>query len=234
MKNKLFIPRKLSNDDSRYAEWNNQQPIKDGKRINQYDPEGNKTGYWEEYYYDGTLEFKGSYKNKKLIGEWKDYFLTGELNQISFYSNTGRKIGKWIIYDRYGYVMSVTEYKNNSLKQMITYHHKSNIISSITNYKNDFRNGLKTIFHKNGKPKEKKFYLNNVIDKWSFKYSKTGELIRIIQRNNNDSIEYLLSKNAKKNKITYWRFKIISGQKISQEEITDIINQAKLEARFQV
>ena len=55
-KNKLFIPRKLSPDDNRYSEWNNSQPIIDGKRINQYDSEGRKQGIWEEhdddfYYY---------------------------------------------------------------------------------------------------------------------------------------------------------------------------------------
>jgi hypothetical protein len=62
MKDKLFIPRKLNADDSRYTEWNNSQPIKDGVRINQYDYEGNNHGYWEYYYY-GKLYFKGNYKD---------------------------------------------------------------------------------------------------------------------------------------------------------------------------
>ena len=36
-KKKLFIPRKLFGEDSRWVDWNKVQSIKDGIRINQYD-----------------------------------------------------------------------------------------------------------------------------------------------------------------------------------------------------
>lgn len=76
---KLFIPRKLSGEDSRYAKWNKEQPIKDGVRINQYDPEGNKTGYWIEYYDDGKLYSKGNYINGEREGLWTFYYSNGDI-----------------------------------------------------------------------------------------------------------------------------------------------------------
>jgi len=79
MKNKIFIPRKLSEGDSRYNELNNSQPIKDGKRINQYDYEGRKQGYWEHYYSNGKLFSKGSYKDGKKDGYWECYYKNGQL-----------------------------------------------------------------------------------------------------------------------------------------------------------
>jgi len=48
-KKKLFIPRRLSGEDSRWVQWNKYQPIVDGVQINQYTHDGKKEGYWEEY-----------------------------------------------------------------------------------------------------------------------------------------------------------------------------------------
>jgi hypothetical protein len=52
---KLFIPRKLSDDDSRYSDWNGVQPLIDGVRINQYDMEGRKQGIWYGYHENGNI-----------------------------------------------------------------------------------------------------------------------------------------------------------------------------------
>jgi antitoxin component YwqK of YwqJK toxin-antitoxin module len=73
-KNKLFIPRKLFDDDSRYSDWNNKQPMMGNKRINQYDMEGRKQGYWIEYFDYGKLQSKGSYKNGLRDGDWFFYY----------------------------------------------------------------------------------------------------------------------------------------------------------------
>ena len=52
-KQKLFIPRKIEGEGSRWGEWNKEQPTKviDGKevRINQWDLDGKKQGYWEAF-----------------------------------------------------------------------------------------------------------------------------------------------------------------------------------------
>jgi antitoxin component YwqK of YwqJK toxin-antitoxin module len=94
-KKKLFIPRKLSGEDSRWADWNKDQPIKDGIRINQYDiVTGKEEGIWEYYYTDGKLMYRGSYKNGKEEGIWEGYHSNGQLMYKGSYKN-GVKDGIW-------------------------------------------------------------------------------------------------------------------------------------------
>ena len=68
-KQKLFVPRNLSGENSRWFEWNKNQPIVDGVRINQYSHDELKIGYWEE--------------------------LIGSKFEIGNYNEIGEKIGKW-------------------------------------------------------------------------------------------------------------------------------------------
>jgi hypothetical protein len=102
----------LSGEDNRYTDWNNSQPIKDGKRINQYDNEGNKTGYWEEYWDNGDLERKGSYINGLMDGMWEIYYIDGELYSRGPYKD-GERNGEWFYYNNYdGKLEYKTLYKN--------------------------------------------------------------------------------------------------------------------------
>jgi len=99
-KKKIFIPRKLSDDDSRYSEWNDKQPIIDGKRINQYDDQGNKRGYWKFNDFDiirGVVPVDGNYVNDKKEGIWNEYYDNGELMTKGNYTND-KKDGVWEFY----------------------------------------------------------------------------------------------------------------------------------------
>ncbi len=40
---------------------------------------GNKTGYWEEYFWTGGVSMKGNYKDGEKIGVWEDYNYRNEL-----------------------------------------------------------------------------------------------------------------------------------------------------------
>lgn len=74
MEKKLFIPRKLSGEGSRWEQWNNSQKVINGVQINQYDIEGIKQGYWEYYFDDDVIQSRGSYKNGKEEGIWEWYY----------------------------------------------------------------------------------------------------------------------------------------------------------------
>jgi antitoxin component YwqK of YwqJK toxin-antitoxin module len=111
---KLFIPRKLSDNDSRYTEHNNAQPIKDGIRINQYDIDGNKTGYWEEYHDNGNLWYKGSYKDGEMDGYWVWYHSNGKLDSKGNYVD-GERDGIWTDYHDNGQLDSIGSYINGKL-----------------------------------------------------------------------------------------------------------------------
>jgi hypothetical protein len=91
-KKKLFIPRKLSGEGSRWEQWNKEQPVVDGVRINQYNNDGEKDGIWLEFYDEddelyGSLESKQSYKNGEKDGVWEYYLESGELYYKSLYKN---------------------------------------------------------------------------------------------------------------------------------------------------
>lgn len=134
-KKKLFIPRKLSTNDSRYNEWNNEQPEINGIKINQYTYDGKKIGVWTEskcgdsyakyimFYnndglkdgeylsYDrkGNIEAKGQYINDKMEGEWIDYHSNGNIRTTGKYSN-GRMYGEWIAYKEDGSILFTNKY----------------------------------------------------------------------------------------------------------------------------
>ena len=47
--------------------------------------DGKKHGYWEEYYSNGNLGYKGNYVDGKKHGYWEVYYYHGDLEEINFY-----------------------------------------------------------------------------------------------------------------------------------------------------
>jgi len=111
-KKKLFIPRRLSGENSRFIQWNKEQPIVDGVQINQYTHDGKKEGYWESYYDNGQLWIKCFYKNGELDGYWEKYFDNGNLYSKGSYIN-GERDGIWEEYYYNGQLESKGSFKND-------------------------------------------------------------------------------------------------------------------------
>jgi antitoxin component YwqK of YwqJK toxin-antitoxin module len=86
-KKKLFIPRKIEGEGSRWGQWNKEQPIVDGVRVNQYDMDGRKQGLWEDYYDSGKLYSKGNYINGIWEGNWEWYYDNGKISSKASYVN---------------------------------------------------------------------------------------------------------------------------------------------------
>jgi antitoxin component YwqK of YwqJK toxin-antitoxin module len=93
-KGKLFIPRRLSGENSRFIQWNKEQPIVDGVQINQFTHDGKKDGIWERYYFNGQLQSRGSYENDIKEGYWESYWSNGQLWSKGTYKN-GKRDGIW-------------------------------------------------------------------------------------------------------------------------------------------
>lgn len=109
-KKKLFIPRDI---DSRYEQWNKEQPIRDGKPINQYDSKGNKQGVWEYYRDNGKLASKGNYIDGVEQGYWEYYNENGGISGKGNLIN-GSWNGVWEFYLIDGRLRSKGEYKNGA------------------------------------------------------------------------------------------------------------------------
>ena len=67
--------------------------------------DGMKEGKWVEYWNNGKLMRKGSYKKGVMVGEWKwrEYWHNGQLMRKGSYKN-GMKVGEWVGYDYNGRV----------------------------------------------------------------------------------------------------------------------------------
>jgi antitoxin component YwqK of YwqJK toxin-antitoxin module len=188
-KKKLFIPRKLSGEDSRWAQWNKDQPIVDGLRINQYDINtGKKQGIWEEYHYNGQLWFKGSYKNNLRDGYWEEYWSNGQLWFKGSYKN-GEKDGIWEKYYDNGQLMFKGSYKNGEKDGIWEEYYSDGQLEYKGSFKNGDRDGYWEEYWSNGKLRYKGSYKNGDRDGiWEWYYSngqldykgsyKNGELIK--------------------------------------------------------
>jgi antitoxin component YwqK of YwqJK toxin-antitoxin module/GH24 family phage-related lysozyme (muramidase) len=86
-KNKLFIPRKLSGENSKWMDWNKEQIEKYGEPINQYTHDGKKTGIWEYYWSNGKLRAKGEFYGDRWDGVWEWYHDNGILEMRELYKN---------------------------------------------------------------------------------------------------------------------------------------------------
>ena len=157
-KKKLFIPRKLSSDDSRYSDWNNSQPIKDGVRINQYDPEGRKTGYWEEYW-DGSTKLysKGKYKKGNQEGMWEYYENNGDLWIKGNYID-GEADGIWEDYWSNGNLENKGQYINGKMGGMWESYYRNGNLHTKGQYINDKKHGIWEYYEDNGRLEKKILY----------------------------------------------------------------------------
>jgi antitoxin component YwqK of YwqJK toxin-antitoxin module len=72
-----------------------------------YDENGKLHGYREHYYIDGTIAFKGNYKNGKLHGHWIEYMDSKIYDKG--YHLYDKKIGYWEWFNRFGFKL-IKEY----------------------------------------------------------------------------------------------------------------------------
>ncbi len=84
-----------------------------GEKISEgvVDKEGNKTGYWKNFYPTGELKSEGEYRNNTQQGKWVFYYKNGEIEQTGEFEN-GRLNGKWVWYYESGQVKREEEYYN--------------------------------------------------------------------------------------------------------------------------
>ena len=73
-----------------------------------------KNSVIEEYFKDGTLCARGSYRNGEKTGQWKYYLRTGDLRAVGRYSK-GKLEGTWKWYRENGELMQTGAFKDQKL-----------------------------------------------------------------------------------------------------------------------
>jgi uncharacterized protein len=138
-----------------------------------YDISGGKTGRWKFYTSNGVLEAEGDFLNDMNSGEYREYFLNGEVNAISNYDNgvlsgyfvkyhpngnmqsqgwfqDDQRVGEWRDYYINGELLSINYYHKGDYHGEQEYYGVSGNLSHKTTYK--FGNAMKDAFYdKSGK-----------------------------------------------------------------------------------
>ncbi len=179
-KGKLFIPRRLSGENSRFIQWNKEQPIVDNVQINQYTHDGKKTGIWESYRGNGNLYSKGSYKNGLMDGYWEEYYPNGQLWIKGFYIN-GERDGIWEEYRSNGQLRIKGSFKNGKQDGIWEEYYSNGQLYS----KGSYKNGKKLPLTESEEQKKKLFIPRNIdqrkIDANKIKQKYISEIKEIIE-----------------------------------------------------
>ena len=155
---KLFIPRRISGEDSRWVEWNKEQPEIDGVKINQYDINtGEREGMWFEYL-GGKIVSKKEYKNGEEEGIYQVFYENGQI-QYDGQTKNNEFVGLWKMYYPNGQLSSKGSYKNDlSVGLWKWYYPTDNQLKSIVNYIDGKPDGLNIEYYQNGNIKHKAYY----------------------------------------------------------------------------
>jgi antitoxin component YwqK of YwqJK toxin-antitoxin module len=160
-KGKLFIPRRLSGENSRFIQWNKEQPIVDGVQINQFTHNGKKTGIWGEYYDNGQLRYKGSFKDGEEDGIWEDYYKNGQLLSKQLFKN-GLGDGIWESYHYNGQLDMRGSFKNGKEDGIWESYYSNGQLSSKGSFKNGKQDGIWENYYTNGQLEYRRLYNNGV------------------------------------------------------------------------
>ena len=88
-------------------------PLNKNNRMNK-EVNGKREGYWEEYYDNGKLMYKGNYKDGKLCGYWEYYFSSGKIYFKGSHKD-GIRDSYWERYYSNGKLMHKGNYKDGKL-----------------------------------------------------------------------------------------------------------------------
>ncbi len=83
------------------------------------DEEGNRQGDWKDFFLDGNLKAEGKYSDSKRTGNWKFYFENGKVEQTGNFRN-GKYTGNWNWYYPDGSKWREEEYVNGRLEGLYT------------------------------------------------------------------------------------------------------------------
>ena len=139
------------------------------------DKEKRKIGWWQEFYLSGEIKAEGYYKNGIKSGCWKYYFLSGKTEQQGCFTANGLQTGKWIWYYENGNVLREEDYSDGSRNGFFTDYFEDGKILEQGNYVDNLKEGVWV--YEMGNYREKGNYVNDKKDSiWNGWWTTTGKL----------------------------------------------------------
>lgn len=142
-----------------------------------------KDGPYTSYHANGSIETSGFYKNGKRVGDWKEYFLNGQLSNKKIYDDKGKYTGSSQAYFKNGNKKFVTLKNPNTVGYLLKsyYEDTGGIYREMTSDKKLFnensiiKSGFYKEYFKNSSLKQQGKYVDGELDGlWSSFYD-TGE-----------------------------------------------------------
>jgi len=148
------------------------------EQLNQTDSRGRKQGEWKGTFPNGKTRYTGQFHNDIPQGEFRYYFLSGELRSVNVFSQNG-KVAHNRTYFENNFLMAEGKYFNQ--KKDSTWRFYSDIdgnLLSEEDYMNDLRHGaIKNYYPDNGKLLEVIHYTEGKKNGSWQKYFEEGGLI---------------------------------------------------------
>lgn len=128
----------------------------------------------KEYYDNNNISSEVFIINDKMEGEYKSYYINGNLHFISNYVN-GIKHGTEIKYhfseDINGKIYKTCNYKDGELHGKLIRYYKNGIINTIEYYEDGYKEGECKYYNEKGLLDEVINYINDSMDGYYYKYN---------------------------------------------------------------
>ena len=154
---------------------------------NQRDAAGLKQGYWEAVDSKGNLVYTGYFKDDTPVGEMKRFYSTGELRQISNYTDSGIVRVKLFLQD--GALAAQGNYINTQRDSIWLFYNFQNTLSSRVEYIAGKRNGTEQRFYPDGTSIIEEFNWKNDLKDGSWKQYFINEQVKSIGTYINGKLE---------------------------------------------
>lgn len=158
-------------------------------QMNKKDKEGNRHGYWKEYFSkdQDQLKFEGEFIHGKETGLFKFYQegLKHPAAVMIFDPETDIVEAKYLAQN--GKTISEGKLINKERTGLWTYYHKnSDKVMMTENYKNDKLEGEKKTYYEDGAIAEEAFYINGQLHGNRKLYSEKGQVLEDLQYENGE------------------------------------------------
>jgi len=129
--------------------------------FNQSDVKNRKQGWWKKSYPDGTIMYKGFFKDDKPVGEMRRYYENGALKASMIYDEKGEYAHARLLYAD-GQVAATGVYYGSLKDSMWSYYsYYDHALTAREIYTKGKRNGQMISYYNNGIPSEKITWVND-------------------------------------------------------------------------
>ena len=134
-----------------------------------------QVGTWKTFYFNGELETEGQMLNGKRYKQWKYYFRSGNLKEVSNYNVDGLLHGELVAFDDYGTVVSKANYINNKVDGEYLEFYYNGKVALRGFYKLGYKDSLWTEYNTFKYISFEKRYKNDLAhSKWTYYYPNTN------------------------------------------------------------